>query len=129
MLPAPGVLGEAIRVAREEVGISQAELARRIGISKNAMNDIETGHTDPRASRIVAIALALDVRTDFLLGLEIGYKRLKREKKIIGDLKETAHSTPAPLKRQRTRQAKQNAPDPAPQSTKRQRTRKAAPVA
>jgi transcriptional regulator with XRE-family HTH domain len=104
-MPAAGVLGEAIRVAREEVGISQAELARRIGISKNAMNDIETGHTDPRASRIVAIALALDVRTDFLLGLDIGYQRMKRDKQVIKSLKEMAHSTPAPLKRQRPRKA------------------------
>ena len=46
--------------------ISQAELARRIGISKTAMNAIEGGATDPRASRIVAIAQVLGVSTDTL---------------------------------------------------------------
>jgi transcriptional regulator with XRE-family HTH domain len=59
--------GTRIRKAREQVDLSQAELARRIGISKNAMNAIEAGTTDPRASRIVAIAQELGVSTDVLL--------------------------------------------------------------
>ena len=60
-------LGTRIRKAREHARISQAELARRIGISKTAMNAIEGGATDPRASRIVAIAQELGVSTDTLL--------------------------------------------------------------
>jgi transcriptional regulator with XRE-family HTH domain len=60
-------LGTRIRKAREQARISQAELARRIGISKQAMNAIEGGATDPRASRIVAIALELGISTDALL--------------------------------------------------------------
>ena len=60
-------LGDRIRQARERVGLSQIELARRIGLSKNAMNSIETGDADPRASRIVAIAQELGVSTDTLL--------------------------------------------------------------
>ena len=60
-------LGDRIRHARERVGLSQIELARRIGLSKNAMNSIEGGDADPRASRIVAIAQALGVSTDALL--------------------------------------------------------------
>ena len=60
-------LGTRIRKVRERAGISQAELARRIGISATSMNAIEGGHTDPRASRIVAIARELGVSTDALL--------------------------------------------------------------
>jgi putative transcriptional regulator len=60
-------LGTRIRKARESAHISQAELARRIGISKTAMHAIEGGHTDPRASRIVAIARELGVSIDALL--------------------------------------------------------------
>jgi len=60
-------LGTRIRKARERARISQAELARRIGISLTSMNAIERGHTDPRASRIVAIARELGVSTDALL--------------------------------------------------------------
>jgi transcriptional regulator with XRE-family HTH domain len=60
-------LGERIREARQAYGMSQVELARRIGISKTAMNQIELGAIDPRASRITAIAQVLGVSTDSLL--------------------------------------------------------------
>lgn len=63
-------LGDRIRKAREQADISQAELARRIGISKNAMNTIEGGQSDPRVSRIVAIARVLGVSTDTLLDIQ-----------------------------------------------------------
>ena len=60
-------LGQRIRQAREQAQVSQVELARRIGISANALCSIEAGETDPRASRIVAIAQELGVSTDALL--------------------------------------------------------------
>jgi transcriptional regulator with XRE-family HTH domain len=64
-------LGDRIRQTRLDYGMSQAELARRIGISKTAMNQIESGKTpDPQVSRIIAIAEVLGVSTDFLVGLE-----------------------------------------------------------
>jgi transcriptional regulator with XRE-family HTH domain len=65
----PGWLGERIKTARLRHGLSQAALARRIGISANAMNLIETGQTpDPRISRILAIAECLGMTVDALLG-------------------------------------------------------------
>ena len=64
-------LGDRIRNARTRYGMSQAELARRIGISTTSMNQIESGETpDPRASRIKAIADVLRVSADYLLGRE-----------------------------------------------------------
>ena len=62
-------LGKRIRLARIRYGMSQMELAKTIGISKNAMNQIEAGLTDPRASRITSIARALTCSTDYLLGI------------------------------------------------------------
>ena len=61
-------LGDRIRLARARLRISQAELARRIGISTTSMNAIESGQTDPRASRIKAMADVLHVSADYLLG-------------------------------------------------------------
>ena len=62
-------LGDRIRKARTTYGMSQAELARRIKVSLNTMNKIESGETpDPRASRIKAIADVLRVSADVLLG-------------------------------------------------------------
>ena len=72
-------LGTRIRKAREQARISQVELARRIGISKTSMNAIEGGATDPRASRIVAIAQELGVSTyALLLGTPATGKRAPR---------------------------------------------------
>ena len=62
-------IGVRIRKARENYGMSQAELARRIKVSKNSMNLIEAGKTpDPSARKIKAIADVLRVSTDYLLG-------------------------------------------------------------
>ena len=70
----PTVIGTKIRQAREHYGMSQAELARRIGISKTAMNDLEQGKTqDPHLSRIVAIADQLRLSVDALLGRKGAY--------------------------------------------------------
>jgi transcriptional regulator with XRE-family HTH domain len=63
-------LGRRIRAARERYGMSQAELARRIGISGTALNQIESGKTpDPGVSRIIGIARVLGVNIDDLVGL------------------------------------------------------------
>ena len=62
-------VGTHIRQARLRYGMSQAELARRIGISKTAMNDLEQGKTrDPHLSYIVAIADELRLSIDTLIG-------------------------------------------------------------
>jgi transcriptional regulator with XRE-family HTH domain len=64
-------LGDRIRKARERYGMSQAELARRIKISKQAMYQIETNKTpDPGVLKVKAIANALKVSVDYLVGLK-----------------------------------------------------------
>ena len=58
-------IGDRIRAARQRYGMSQAELARRIPLSKTAMNDIERGLTcDPRFSVVARIAAVLSVSMD-----------------------------------------------------------------
>jgi ribosome-binding protein aMBF1 (putative translation factor) len=51
--------GEAVRVAREAAGLTQAELARRIGSTQPAMARLEMGGTDPKLSTIHRISEAL----------------------------------------------------------------------
>jgi transcriptional regulator with XRE-family HTH domain len=64
-------LGDRIRKARERYGMSQAELARRIKISKQGLYAIESNKTpDPGALKVKAIADVLRVSTDYLLGRE-----------------------------------------------------------
>lgn len=66
-------MGMRIRLARVRRNITQIELARRIGISKGAMNQIENNQTDPRSSSIKAMAEVLGVTTDYLHGRETAH--------------------------------------------------------
>jgi transcriptional regulator with XRE-family HTH domain len=88
-------IGTRIRQARLQYGMSQVELARRIGISKTAMNDLEQGKTvDPRLSHIVAIADQLRLSVDALLG--------RTDALVRGGKVEDAPPPPAPRPRRRT---------------------------
>lgn len=60
-------IGQKIRKVRKAHGLSQEELAERINISTTHMSHIETGNTKLSLSVFVAIAAALEVRTDDLL--------------------------------------------------------------
>ena len=63
------LLGDRIRKARELYGMSQAELSRRVKISKQAMYQIEANiTTDPGVLKVKAIADVLHVSVDALLG-------------------------------------------------------------
>src|SRR5438874_7806231 len=95
-------LGSRIREARERYGMSQAELARRIGISGTALNQIESGKTpDPGVSRIIGIARILGVSIDDLVGLHEDTQAAPSFTKPRAD----AHAEKAPAKRQRPRKA------------------------
>lgn len=53
------VTPEQIRGARAMLGITQADLAHRAGISTTGLNNIERGHADPKTSTLRAIEAAL----------------------------------------------------------------------
>lgn len=56
------ILSNYLRTMRQRTGLSQAEVARRTGITRNALNRIELGRTrDPRISLVVAIIRALGI--------------------------------------------------------------------
>jgi len=52
--------GDRVRRAREEAGISQSELARRMGTNQAAIARIELGGVDPKLSTIDRINRALE---------------------------------------------------------------------
>lgn len=58
-------LGERVRRARERAGMSQAELAKAIGIKQPSVHALETG-TGERSKHVLAIASALGVGVDWL---------------------------------------------------------------
>lgn len=60
-------IGQKIRKFRKAQGLSQEELAEKIGISATHMSHIETGNTKLSLPVFVDIARTLDVQTDDLL--------------------------------------------------------------
>lgn len=60
-------IGQQIRKIRKAHGLSQEELAEKIGISTTHMSHIETGNTKLSLPVLVSIADILEVRTDDLL--------------------------------------------------------------
>lgn len=60
-------IGQRIRKFRKASGLSQEELAEKVGISTTHMCHIETGNTKLSLSVLVSITEALDSRADDLL--------------------------------------------------------------
>ncbi|MBR2371996.1 MAG: helix-turn-helix transcriptional regulator [Clostridia bacterium] len=61
-------IGQIIKDLRQEKGISQALLAKTIGVSQKAIDYWERDINQPKASYIVAMADFFDVSCDYLLG-------------------------------------------------------------
>ena len=56
-----------IKEARKAVGLTQTELAERIGVSQSAVAQWETGITHPSYATLRPLANALGVRVDDLV--------------------------------------------------------------
>ena len=65
---------ERIKALREARGWTQAELARRMSITRNGVNSWEQGLSMPSPTCLVDLAKVFSVSTDYLLG-ENGWKR------------------------------------------------------
>ena len=61
------LIGQQVRKYRKALGLSQEELAERVEISVPHMSHIETANTKLSLPVLVALAEALEVRTDDLL--------------------------------------------------------------
>lgn len=62
-------LNEKIKNLRTNSGMSQVQLAERLGITKSAVNAWEAGTNSPSLSYIAKLARIFGVSTDFLLGV------------------------------------------------------------
>ena len=61
------VFGQVLVSAREKFGVSQAELARRIGRDQRALSKTENGLHEPKISSILMYAQALGMRSGDLM--------------------------------------------------------------
>jgi transcriptional regulator with XRE-family HTH domain len=61
-------IGSRLREERDRVGISQRELARRVGLSSSMISQIESGQSKPSVSTLYGIVTELGVSLDDLFG-------------------------------------------------------------
>ncbi len=64
------IAGVRIKEKREKIGLSQKDLAEKVGVSPSAINQYEAGHKTPSTDILKEIALALSMETDYLLGIK-----------------------------------------------------------
>ena len=58
--------GEQLRRRREELGISRAELAEKLGVSRSAIGNYETGVSAPKEEVLLQLFDALQVDPNYL---------------------------------------------------------------
>ena len=60
------VLKNRLKEARTEKGLSQAQLAAMVGVSRNTISSIETGQFNPTAKLALVLCVALDKKFEDL---------------------------------------------------------------
>lgn len=66
----PERLGNRIKEKRGELGLTQAELAERCGVTRKTVNTVENGVFTPSALLAIKLARALSVPVEALFWLE-----------------------------------------------------------
>ncbi len=69
---------DMIKTLREEAGYSQAQLAKKLDVTRSSVNAWEMGLSTPTTHYVVELAKLFHISTDYLLGL-------KSEKHIVLD--------------------------------------------
>lgn len=63
--------GLRLRFAREKLGLTQDELAKRLGCTRALINHYETGRSQPRLKKLALLAQILQMPQDFFLTDEV----------------------------------------------------------
>jgi putative transcriptional regulator len=60
------ILKNHLKIVRAEKNLSQAQLAKLVGVSRNTISSIETGQFNPTAKLALILCIALDVKFEEL---------------------------------------------------------------
>ena len=74
-----GKYAEAIRAARNAQGMNQAELAERLGVSRNTVAGWETGHSRPDLDTVPALCKVLHLTLSQFFGVRSGIAASERQ--------------------------------------------------
>lgn len=65
------ILKNRLKSARAEKGISQSDLAKMVGVSRNTISSIETGQFNPTAKLALILCIALEKKFEDLFYFEV----------------------------------------------------------
>ena len=65
------MIADRIKSLREQKGLTQAELAKRLMITRSSVNAWEMGISVPSTQYIIELANIFTVSTDYLLGVNV----------------------------------------------------------
>lgn len=91
-------LSKRIKETRENSGFTQQQLAEAVGVTKTAIYYYEKGQKVPSADVLKNIALALNVSTDYLLGLTDDPRPKESSFNLYDFLPENLKTTPKNLR-------------------------------
>lgn len=63
------MIADKIKILREQKQMTQADLAKKLGITRSSVNAWESGISTPSTQYLVELAYIFKVSTDFLLGI------------------------------------------------------------
>lgn len=66
------MLNQRLRALRQARGLSQVDLARELGVTKQSVSNWENDNIQPSIEVLVRLAGIFSVSTDYLLGLDAG---------------------------------------------------------
>lgn len=64
------MVADRIKAIREQKGLTQADLAKQLGITRSSVNAWEQGISVPSTQYIVELASLFKVSSDYLLGID-----------------------------------------------------------
>lgn len=82
------LIGETIKIRREELGLDQLELGRQVGVGQQTVSRWETGAAVPKANRLAVLAEVLQLDSEYVHRMA-GYLPVERSSQaadVVHDL-------------------------------------------
>lgn len=65
-MPSVSLIGETVKIRREELGLEQLELGRRVGVGQQTVSRWETGQAVPKPDRLPVLANVLGLDSAYV---------------------------------------------------------------